>query len=203
MSPVASGFSRKDAPGSSPFRLKAEATAVGPQICNRCNPNRICGQQTDPGQVPVTFAAVHVRAHRHIRCRFHDPHAEVLMGRGLWVGVTLLAVPIFPATAAAESGSLTIAWDPNAEADVAGYRVHIGTQPGTYSVVTDAGNRTALTIAGSRRGTAVLLHGDRGTARPACPVSCRARFRRSCRRSCRPTASSRPTVSRKRAAARS
>ena len=68
------------------------------------------------------------------------------MRRGLWVGVTLLAVPIFPATAAAESGSLTIAWDPNAEADVAGYRVHIGTQPGTYSVVTDAGNRTTLTI---------------------------------------------------------
>jgi concanavalin A-like lectin/glucanase superfamily protein/fibronectin type III domain protein len=68
------------------------------------------------------------------------------MRRGLWVGVTLLAVPIFPATAAAESGSLTIAWDPNAEADVAGYRVHIGTQPGRYSVVTDAGDRTMLTI---------------------------------------------------------
>ena len=44
------------------------------------------------------------------------------------------------------SGSWTIAWERVAEADVAGYRVHIGMQPGTYSVVTDAGDRTALTI---------------------------------------------------------
>jgi hypothetical protein len=104
------------------------------------------GQQTNRRQVTFAFATLHVRAHRHIRCRIHDPHAEVQMTRGVWVGVTMLAVPILPATAAAETRSLTIAWDANAEPDIAGYRVHIGTQPGTYSIVTDAGNRTTLTV---------------------------------------------------------
>jgi hypothetical protein len=68
------------------------------------------------------------------------------MTRGLWLGLTMLAVPMLPAAAAGETGALTIAWDPNAEPDVAGYRVHIGTQPGAYSIVTDAGSRTSLTV---------------------------------------------------------
>jgi len=46
----------------------------------------------------------------------------------------------------ASAASLSIAWDPGGDADVGGYLVHYGTEPGTYSDVIDAGSGTSLTI---------------------------------------------------------
>jgi hypothetical protein len=37
----------------------------------------------------------------------------------------------------ASAGSITVAWDPNPEPDVIGYRVFVGTSPGSYSETFD------------------------------------------------------------------
>jgi Fibronectin type III domain len=44
--------------------------------------------------------------------------------------------------------SVTLAWDPNPEADVAGYKVYYGSASGSYSLMVDVGNWTSLTISG-------------------------------------------------------
>lgn len=44
------------------------------------------------------------------------------------------------------AGTATLIWDPNAESDLAGYRVHYGTSPGSYTQVQDAGNVTEQTL---------------------------------------------------------
>jgi hypothetical protein len=55
--------------------------------------------------------------------------------------VTALAGP-------ASAGDVTLAWDPNAEPDIAGYVVWYGTLPGTYTANIDVGNRTLWTLSG-------------------------------------------------------
>ena len=42
----------------------------------------------------------------------------------------------------------TLAWDPNTESDLAGYRVHYGTASGSYTVHTDVHNVTTYTVTG-------------------------------------------------------
>ena len=47
--------------------------------------------------------------------------------------------------AAAQSGSISIAWDANPEAYVAGYMVYVGVEPGAYAEVYDVGKTTSFT----------------------------------------------------------
>jgi len=49
-----------------------------------------------------------------------------------------------PAAAAAES--VTLAWDRNTEEDLAGYKVHVGTSPKTYTQIVDVGHATTFTL---------------------------------------------------------
>lgn len=58
-----------------------------------------------------------------------------------------LSVPL-AASPAEISGSVTIAWDPNPEPDVIGYRVHYGSKSGAYSQVIDVGPVTEFDIPG-------------------------------------------------------
>lgn len=56
--------------------------------------------------------------------------------------------------APALAGTVTLAWDPNSESDLAGYIVLYGTQAGVYTTSLDVGNRTNSSIAsleGGRR----------------------------------------------------
>ena len=46
----------------------------------------------------------------------------------------------------------TLAWDPNTESDLAGYRVHYGTSSGSYTVHTDVHNVTTYTVTGLTAG---------------------------------------------------
>jgi len=46
---------------------------------------------------------------------------------------------------AATAGSLSLAWDPNTEDDLAGYKVHIGISSQTFSQIIDVGHVTAFT----------------------------------------------------------
>jgi Cadherin-like beta sandwich domain/Fibronectin type III domain len=51
------------------------------------------------------------------------------------------------------ASALTIAWNPNPEADIAGYRVHYGTVSGTYTTTLDAGNVTTTEVTSLQSGT--------------------------------------------------
>ncbi|MDR4499305.1 MAG: Ig-like domain-containing protein [Candidatus Scalindua sp.] len=46
-----------------------------------------------------------------------------------------------------------LAWDPNTEGDLAGYRVHYGVSSGNYDTIVDVGNQTSYTISGLISGT--------------------------------------------------
>src|SRR5258705_6891059 len=47
-----------------------------------------------------------------------------------------------------EAGTVKLAWDPNAETDLAGYIVHYGTASGVYTNTIDVGYVTAWTVTG-------------------------------------------------------
>ena len=40
----------------------------------------------------------------------------------------------------------TVTWSPNSEADLAGYKVYVGTTSGVYTRVLDAGNATSYAM---------------------------------------------------------
>ncbi len=46
------------------------------------------------------------------------------------------------------AGTIAVTWDPNTEADLAGYRVYYGSSPGTYDQNVDVGNVTSYTLTG-------------------------------------------------------
>jgi len=69
--------------------------------------------------------------------------------RSLWPPVAIVAVCVLlglsvPVSAAA----VTLAWAQNTEADLAGYKVHIGTSPGAYTQSIDVGRVTSFTVPG-------------------------------------------------------
>jgi hypothetical protein len=47
---------------------------------------------------------------------------------------------------AATTGSLSLYWTANTETDLAGYKVYVGTQPGTYNTPISIGNVTSYTV---------------------------------------------------------
>lgn len=56
----------------------------------------------------------------------------------------LLLLTLFPGRLGASA--LTVAWDPNTEDDLAGYKVYYGTQSGNYDFVVDVGNVAQYTV---------------------------------------------------------
>ena len=58
----------------------------------------------------------------------------------------LIVFALFPAHLAASA--LTLAWDPNREDDLAGYKVYYGTRSWDYDFVVDVGNVTQYTVTG-------------------------------------------------------
>jgi hypothetical protein len=68
----------------------------------------------------------------------------------MWISILEIITCLFIATIAsnATAAQVTIAWDPNTESDLAGYRIHYGTASGSYSVHTDVHNVTSCTVTG-------------------------------------------------------
>lgn len=64
----------------------------------------------------------------------------------LLLAVLSLLVP------AAHAGQVTVAWDPNPEPEVAGYKVYYGTTSGSYTASIDAGSATSAVISGLQDG---------------------------------------------------
>jgi hypothetical protein len=66
--------------------------------------------------------------------------------------LTLLFVILSLLVPAAHAGEVTVAWDPNPEPEVAGYKIYFGTTPGSYTVSMNAGNITSMVISGLEAG---------------------------------------------------
>ena len=49
-------------------------------------------------------------------------------------------------TSALTAGTVTLAWDPNPEKDLAGYRIYYGTESGNLVLLKDVGNVTMVTL---------------------------------------------------------
>ena len=60
---------------------------------------------------------------------------------------------IFASTPEVRAAEVTLAWDPNPEPSVQGYRVYYGKASGFYTNVLDAGNRTDCVVPGLDAGT--------------------------------------------------
>ena len=58
----------------------------------------------------------------------------------------------FISSSSALSAQITLAWDPNTEADLAGYKVYYGIASGTYGSPISVGNVTTYTLAGLTAG---------------------------------------------------
>jgi fibronectin type 3 domain-containing protein len=74
--------------------------------------------------------------------------ARVLLPPILWcAAICLLGTP------QAAAGDVALQWEPNAETDLAGYRVYVGTASGTYSAPRTIGLQTTYTVTGLAAGT--------------------------------------------------
>src|SRR5438445_108665 len=67
--------------------------------------------------------------------------------RALFVTCALTAL-CFLAPALSSAAQVTLAWDPNTEPDLAGYKVYYGTSSGSYQFSVDVGNLTSYTLSG-------------------------------------------------------
>lgn len=65
--------------------------------------------------------------------------------RVLW-GSAAVALFLLLRPSAASAASVSLAWDPNPEADLAGYKVHVGASTRTYTQTIDVGHVTAFTV---------------------------------------------------------
>jgi len=65
------------------------------------------------------------------------------LGRCLLLALAQLAFAL-----PARSGTISLAWDPSSSTNLAGYRVHYGSSPGTYTQSLDVGNTTSATVTG-------------------------------------------------------
>ncbi|WP_447979345.1 BACON domain-containing protein [Candidatus Nitrospira bockiana] len=62
-------------------------------------------------------------------------------------------IPVTLALTAPQSGTAELTWNANTASDLAGYRVYMGTAPGTYGSPTDVGNVTSHKVVGLLPGT--------------------------------------------------
>src|SRR2546426_5809029 len=71
--------------------------------------------------------------------------------RALFVTCALTAL-CFLAPALSSAAQVTLAWDPNTEPDLAGYKLYYGTSSGSYQFSVDVGNLTSYTLSGLLEG---------------------------------------------------
>lgn len=69
---------------------------------------------------------------------------------GILVSFFFLLIPL--SVQDVHGANVTLAWDPNLEANLKGYKVYYGSASGNYSFVVDAGHWTSLTISGLEAG---------------------------------------------------
>ena len=83
--------------------------------------------------------------HNHNACL---PHSRTRFFPTL---VALIAILAF--SSAAHAAQVTLAWDPNTQPEVTGYKIYWGTSSGTYTNSVDVGNVTTYTVCGLNLGS--------------------------------------------------
>src|SRR5207245_5766843 len=68
------------------------------------------------------------------------------MTRRRWIGYAAIAVCLAMVPASAQARPITLAWNANTEADIAGYVIGDGIQSGVYTTFVDCGNVTTFTL---------------------------------------------------------
>src|SRR5512132_499475 len=63
--------------------------------------------------------------------------------------ISALVLMVTLVARAAYAQNISLQWDPNTEADVAGYWVYVGNSPGSYTSTVDVGNVTSYTFNGA------------------------------------------------------
>ncbi|MBI5585758.1 MAG: fibronectin type III domain-containing protein [Deltaproteobacteria bacterium] len=80
---------------------------------------------------------------------------KIKIKRKLVTGILLVLICLsLGVPASAQAFRLTLAWDPNTETDLTGYKIYIGNEPKKYSWAIDVGNRTTGTVDNLVEGTA-------------------------------------------------
>lgn len=72
------------------------------------------------------------------------------MYKMLLIGLLLIFVNI--STVLALPGETKLAWNPNTESDLVGYKIYYGISSGNYDINIDVGNQTAYTVTGLTEG---------------------------------------------------
>jgi hypothetical protein len=67
-------------------------------------------------------------------------------------GVFFFLACLFLLVPCAQAGEVTLSWDPNAEIDIAGYKIYVGLESRRYDAVIDAGNNTSCVVSGLEQG---------------------------------------------------
>jgi len=73
----------------------------------------------------------------------------------VFLGAMLFLLPILLCplcVSHADAASVTLAWDPNGETVLAGYRLYYGKASGIYEFVNDVGDQTTYSISGLKEG---------------------------------------------------
>lgn len=104
------------------------------------------------------------------RCSVLSPRYSIILSISL-----LLALCILPLTAA-YAADVTLAWDPNTEPGIAGYKIYWGLSSGNYTGSQDIGNNTSVTITGLDEGktyyfAATAYNGDGVESDFSSPIS--------------------------------
>jgi hypothetical protein len=71
---------------------------------------------------------------------------------------TIAFLSTFAFCACLDAASVTLAWDPNKEPDVAGYRLYYGTPAGSFGTVVNTGNVTNHTVTDLRQGASYAFY---------------------------------------------
>ncbi|MCW1920918.1 Ig-like domain-containing protein [Luteolibacter arcticus] len=99
----------------------------------------------------------------------HHPLAQNLLKS--IAAVCAAVVSLAGSAFAAGTNSVSLAWDPNPETNIAGYRLQYGLTPGNYPSVVDAGAATSATANGLNQGTTyyftVVAYNSAGQFSPA------------------------------------
>jgi tetratricopeptide (TPR) repeat protein len=72
--------------------------------------------------------------------------------RGWMLGWLIAVVVLLCLPPAARAASVSLAWNPNTEPDLAGYKIHMGTSSRKYSQVIDVGHVTSFTVSNLQQG---------------------------------------------------